>query len=153
MPVIDSNLLVAVIAAGSALLGSAVGQLGPVIQHWLSSRKERQAFLRGRYEEMANLAASITVELSRKLGPDRRGRPPTENNEGIMQSSLSMQTLARLYFPELLDATAELHKAAWAMLVALVRDQDAEVQSASRNVGLARKSVDERLQKYASKYT
>jgi hypothetical protein len=62
---VNDTLLVALVASGSALLGAAIGQISPLILHWLDARRLRRMFFRERFEELAQVSADLAVQVAR----------------------------------------------------------------------------------------
>jgi hypothetical protein len=147
----DSRLIIAIIAAGAALLGSAIGQLGLLFQHWLSRRHERRVLLRQKYEQMATLVANLSVHLDRRLTSLRSPGKLLSNPELLHESAL-MHTLAILYFPELAAIMQELRNESVRLDLAL-QGQEAEAKQASAAFTKARSAAVELVQQLASRYT
>lgn len=152
MPAIDSNLLTAIIAATAALFGAAVGQLGPLVQHWLSGRRERKALLRERYEEMASLVTQLMSLLDKRMEVRKSGQHVGASSVGA--AGIQMHTLALLYFPEFLQAVKELHNAALAFEAELDAPKSPEALDAALAPFVsARDTINDLLQQRASRYT
>lgn len=149
----NENLLIAVIAAGAALLGAVAGQFGPVVQHWLSARHERRALLRQEYEQMAMLVAEVSVHLSRILPAATSDDPPPEDH-ALFQASLQMHMLALLYFPDVLPAMERYRDAANGLALSLQGGSSAETQRSHtrREFVQARAQLLDQLRERASKY-
>lgn len=161
----NENMLIAIIAAGSALLGSAIGQLGSVLMHWLERRQRRGELLRDKYEQLATYTSDL-------IDWARRAQQCTSLQE---ISSLSQPlparhalTLTLIYFPNLkqqaiglLNAAVEFQQAiahayteqipASAGAQAVVNNKDAYMR-ASDQLRSARQAMDVALQKYAGTY-
>ena len=131
----NDPLFAAAIAAGSALLGSAIGQCGPLIQHWLAVGTERRKFLRERYEQVAHFSAELMVRLDRRTS--------------VGEIGLQMHTLAMLYFPEICDAAKELHNASIefdGVLSSNPNSDDQKTKHAIERFKIARRAMQEQLQ-------
>lgn len=148
----DSHLIIAIIAAGAALLGSAIGQLGLLFQHWLSRRHERRTLLRQKYEQMATLMANLSVHLDRRitslLAPEA-----LQSNPELLHESALMHTLAMLYFPTLAPAMQALRKESVRLDLALARGNEDDAKQASDAFAKARAAATEFVQQYAPHYT
>lgn len=148
----NEQLSIALIAAGSALLGAAVGQLGPLLQHWLSTRHERRVALRQRYEQMATLAGDLAVHLV--LGVDGIRRSAIPEGRDLLRSATQMQMLSLLYFPALKEPMEALRTAAIRMDMALRSKADAEESMAATDeFATARKDALLAIAAHADRYT
>lgn len=147
----DSALTLALIAAGSALLGSAVGQLGPLAQHWLTARQQRRALLRERFEEMALLVAQLQVDLSR-VSAGRAAQPAEGSSPGAAPGAMRIAMLATLYFPACAEAMERLRQSALAVEGAMRRQAgEAEVAPLAQAFVAARARAIEVIQAQAKR--
>lgn len=148
----NEQFLIALIASGSALLGSAIGQLGQVVQHWLSARHERRVVLRQKYEQMATLAGDLPVHLSQRFDVLRKGAIP--EGRQLLQSANQMHMLALLYFPKLAPAMQELRDTANRLDLALKNNKDAtEATAATDAFATANMAAMQAIQEHATRYT
>ena len=148
----NETLVIAIIASASALLGSAVAQIGTVMQHWLSTRHERRVLLRSKYEEMAMLAGSLQVKLWKAADRSKVELQLAAQQE-LLQSAIHLHTLALVYFSELLPVIDELRFAAVAWSQAISEQKDAEALAAAEVfVGIRQRVIDE-IRKHAWRYT
>lgn len=148
----DATASAAIIAAVSALGGAAIGQCGPVVQHWLSARRERRALLRQKYEEMAALALDIPVLLSLRAFQLRHQATP-DKPLAAAEAASRMHTLALLYFPELAPAMDAYRDATRAYQQVLEIAIPADAVPALARFADARKTALEAIEADASRYT
>jgi hypothetical protein len=148
----EIHLTTAIIAAGAALLGSALGQLGPLFQHWLSRRHERRVLLRQKYEQMATSMTNLAIHLDRRVCSLRLSKALQSNPE-LLQESVLVHTLALLYFPELVPAMQTLRTESMRLDLALAQGKGDEATVASTAFAKARTAATELIQKYAQRYT
>ena len=148
----DGAASVAIIAAVSALGGAAIGQCGPVVQHWLSARRERRALLRQKYEEMAALALDIPVLLSLRAFQLRHQATP-DKPLAAAEAASRMHTLALLYFPELAPAMDAYRDAARGYQQAMENATFADTVPALSTFADARKEALAAIEKNARRYT
>ncbi len=154
MASIDSNLLTAIIAATAALFGAAVGQLGPLVQHWLSGRRERRDLLRRNYEHFASLIGEMSATLRRVRFSDPVVAPVDAGHLG--EVGMKAKTLALLYFPEFIDATERLVLAGAKFeneLRSSNDDDDQSIDVTRRKYQEAHTSVSQLIRDQATKYT
>lgn len=147
----NEQFLIAVIASGSALLGSAIGQLGQVVQHWLSTRHERRVVLRQKYEQMATLVGELTVHIVASADPE--AAPPALDPQSLDSRLATLRSLVLLYFPELGAPIEALAKDTVAFHSALRNSTYADLQGTSANFGNSRRVANEAIRTFASKYT
>lgn len=148
---LNEQLLIALIAGGAALLGSAVGQLGPLVQHWLATKHERQVVVRQRYEQMATLAGELAIILSGRL--DRLNEAAASTRRELLQCAIQMHTLALLYFPEIEPKMEALRLAAIRMDTAMQKPVADDVAVAVEAFAQARRAATQAIQEHASRYT
>ncbi|MGH8386134.1 MAG: hypothetical protein ACRESJ_11645 [Pseudomonas sp.] len=147
----NSTFLTALIAAGAALLGSAVAQFGPLLQQWLSRRHERRALLRQRYEQIANLASDLPILLARVVeAAGQDGARPAGSE--LAQAATQMQTLALLYFPELKATTAELQRSAIEMEAAFFQPHAEVARAALEPFLQAKRAASQAIEQHAERY-
>lgn len=147
----NDQLLIAIIAAGAALLGAAVGQLGPLVQHWLATRHERRVVLRQRYEQMATLAGELAVHLGRTLD-GKRGHAKPVGRE-LLQCAIQMHTLSLLYFPKVAAQMEALRLAAIRLDTALQKLEPDEAMAATEEFANARRAAMQAIQNHSKRYT
>ncbi|MGH8040380.1 MAG: hypothetical protein ACREPD_21910 [Stenotrophomonas sp.] len=147
----NSTFLTALIAAGAALLGSAVAQFGPLLQQWLSRRHERRALLRQRYEQMATLASDLSIHMARVVETSVQAGPRSEGSE-LAQAATQMQTLALLYFPELKASVDELQRASIALESAFFRSSVEDAKAALEPFLQAKRAAFQAIEQHAERY-
>lgn len=118
----NETIVIALIAAGSALLGSLVGLAGQYIAARQSSKHEREVYFRQKYEEFVLLTSDLETHFFR-LGDD--AIEPSERkicNEAIVGCTQRMEVLGLIYFQKLSSEVSALIDAA--LELQLDQDQD-----------------------------
>ena len=99
----DDKLIVALVAASSAVGGVLITQAFNLIRELLVSKKERKALLREKYEILTSQVSESflhRVKISNQTGDDFF-------TDYLNRPLERIYSLANLYFPELLDSSKE----------------------------------------------
>lgn len=150
----NAELGIALIAAGAALFGALIGQLGPVVQDWLSARRTRRALLRERFEELAMLSTQLKHALVAEVdGSSRRSHGSSEPARPDHAAIARIEVLCLVYFREF-EGSADSLRHSWHRCVEAMRAGASErAVEASREFALARDSMRELIRQRAGRYT
>ena len=93
----ESKVLIAVISAGSAILGAVISQIVTIVRDWLDKKHQRNILLRTKYEELASLITSsqewVGDLLASESLADLRSKQPVSARKALI--------LSYIYFPKL----------------------------------------------------
>ena len=92
------------IGGAVALAGAALGVVGSLLTEWIRTRKERQAYLQSKYEELSRLHLDASMWIAefhaaRGLSEVCSFKPSQDGRQALV--------LAWLYFPVLADPVTE----------------------------------------------
>ena len=157
--------MIALIAASSAILGALITQVVSIVRDVIEQRRKRNTLLREKYEELALLVVSshqwLVDLLKSRSVPELGALRPSDARHAM--------TLSHLYFPELREACQNFVNRCAEYQIMLIdlnegrTDHDAGTQAAhrdeakylsvSKQLHLARDSLDKAIIKHAEKYT
>lgn len=161
----DKELITAIIAATSALAGVALSQLIALLKAHLDRKHQRRILLRTKYEELANHLNDALVWSNILLSTKTIDELHAHSQP---MSARRIYVLALLYFPLLkqqaidyLQASVEFQSAvsdafspgigASAGAQAVKSNREA-LMNASREMNMARQSLDNKIEEHASTY-
>jgi hypothetical protein len=161
----DKEIITAIIAATSALAGVALSQLIALLKAHLDRKHQRQILFRTKYEELANhlndalawtnnlLSVKTTDELQAHSQPMSTRRIyalvllyfPLLKQEAIdyVQASIQFQGAVSEMFSPRIGASAGAQA---------VKNNEAAIMKASRELNMARQALDNKIEKHASTY-
>ncbi|MBS0212333.1 MAG: hypothetical protein JSR26_04015 [Proteobacteria bacterium] len=144
-------IAIALVSAGSALLGAAVGQLGPLVQHWLAVRHARRSVLREKYEQVATKVGELEVCVALRSEARAHAADP-DPSRALHRTANELHLLATLYFQELAPEMAACRAAALDVDVAKARGGVEQVKAATERFAQASANAMDRLREFASRY-
>ncbi len=157
-------VMVALIAASSAILGALITQVVTIVRDVIEQRRKRNTLFREKYEELALLVVSSHQWLADLL----KSRSIAELGALRPSDARHAMTLSHLYFPELREACQNYVNRCAEFQIMLIDlnegrpDHDAGTQAAhrdeskylsvSKQLHVARDSLDKVIIKHADKY-
>jgi hypothetical protein len=146
---------IAAIAAGSAILGSAVAQIGPVIQDWLSARRSRRALLRERFEELANLTAELAglVVAAAAHEPKSGAESPHASQQKLLEVTGRICVLCLVYFQPFEETANRVRNSSIRSVDALHDGNEKEALAASAEFAEQRRVLQAAIRTNAKRYT
>lgn len=158
-------ILVALIAASSAIAGALITQVVAIVRDVIEQRRKRHILLREKYEELA-----LRVTTSHQWMVDQlKSRTIAELGSQPPFDARHVMVLSHLYFPELRDACQTYVNRCVEFQIMLIdlnegrTEYDAGTQAAhrdqskylsvSKQLHIARDALDKAIITYAVKYT
>ena len=161
----ETKIMVALIAASSAIAGATISQFVSILRDWLNKRHQRKILLRKKYEELANLITQsqewVTFQLGAQSMLELNSRPPQEARKAMV--------LSHIYFPLLQEACQNYVDASAAFQSMLadnhrfapgrtagaqaVRQNEEAFMQAINNLRQCRNELDKQIIRYAKQYT
>ena len=157
-------MLIALIAAGSAIAGTIVTQIVSVLLSYLDRKHQKKVLLREKYEELALLINESGEWLSNKMTAVTISELTLDGPEKARKATV----LAHIYFPKLRDACecyvntnvefvnylCDYYQdgSGLSMSVLAVKADEHGYQTTVNNVLNSRTTLEESIIKYASEY-